>query len=77
MRYLGVCPYGVASRSGTCGPGVGGKSRHTDVDDLPRFQFDNEEGKKRVKQEVTHLQEIAGPDLARMIAQKRPPALPR
>ena len=77
MRYLGAWPYGVASRSGTCGPNIGRRSRHTGMDDFPRWQFDDEERKKRTKEEVSHLKEIAGPDLVRMIAQKRPPVLPR
>ncbi len=47
------------------------------MDDFPRWQFDDEERKKRTKEEVSHLKEIAGPDLVRMIAQKRPPVLPR
>ena len=47
------------------------------MDDFPRLQFDDEEGKKRTEEQVCNLKEIAGPDLARMIAQKRPPVLPR
>ena len=59
------------------GPHIGGRARHPDMDDFPRSQFNDEEGKKRAKKHVSNLEEIAGPDLSRMIAQKRPPALPR
>jgi hypothetical protein len=45
------------------------------MDDLPRLQLDNEESKKWAKEEVRHLQEITGPYLCRMIAEKGPPSL--
>jgi len=32
------------------GPSVRGRSRHADVDHLPRVQFDDEEGKERAKE---------------------------
>jgi hypothetical protein len=35
IRYVGVCPYGVASRSGTRDPEIGGRAGHIDMDDLP------------------------------------------
>jgi hypothetical protein len=54
------------------GPSVGRRSRHTDVDDFPRSQFDDEEGKERAE-EVGHLEEITGPDLPRMIVQEGSP----
>ena len=38
------------------GPSVGRKSCHTHVDDFPRFQFDDEEGKERTEQEISDLQ---------------------
>ena len=56
-------------------PGIGGGSCHIDVDDLARFQFDDEEGKKRTEEEIRDLQEIAGPYFCRMIAQERFPVL--
>ena len=61
MRYFGACPYGVASRSGTRYPLIGRRARHIYMDDFPRFQFNDEEGKKRTEEEVYHLQEITGP----------------
>ena len=60
-----------------CSPSVGRRARHSDMDHFPRFQLDDEERKKRTKAQVSHLEEIAGPDLSPMIAQKRLPALPR
>jgi hypothetical protein len=45
------------------------------VDDLPRLQFDDEEGKERTKEEIGDLQEITSPNTFRMIAQKGRPGL--
>lgn len=59
-----------------CNPSVGRRARHTDKDHFPRFQLDDEERKKRTKEQVSHLEEVTGPNLSPMIAQKRPPALP-
>ncbi len=61
INYRGFSPYGVASRSGTRNPGIGGRSGHIHVDDLPRFQVDDEESKKRTKEEVRDVEKIAGP----------------
>jgi hypothetical protein len=58
-----------------CGPRVGRSTGHTDMDDLPRSQFNDEEGKKRAKEEVGDLEKITGPDLPRMIAEEGPPVL--
>ncbi len=58
-----------------CYPGIGRRSRHTDVDDFPRSQFDDEEGKERAEEEVCHLEEITGPDLPHMTAQEGSPVL--
>jgi len=58
-------------------PHIGGRARHPDMDDFPRSQFNDEEGKKRAKEHISHLEEVTGPDLSPMIAQKRPPVLPR
>ena len=33
------------------------------VDHFPRLQFDDEEGKERAKEQVSNLEEVAGPDL--------------
>jgi len=40
------------------------------MDDLARFQFDKKEGKERPKEQIGDLQEITGPDLSYMVAQK-------
>ncbi len=45
------------------------------VDDLARFQFDEEEGNKRTEEEIRDLQAIAGPSFCRMMAQERFPVL--
>ena len=57
------------------GPSVGRRSRHTDVDHLPRSQFNDEEGKERTEEEVSHLEEITGPHFSSMIAEEGPPVL--
>jgi hypothetical protein len=75
IRYFGVSPYGVASRSGTRHPGIGRRSCHIHVNHLPRLQLDNEEGEKWTKDEIGHLQKITGPYLCCMIAEKRFPVL--
>ena len=51
------------------------RSCHVHMDHLSRFQFDNEEGKKRTEEEVRDLQEITGLHLCRMITQEGFPAL--
>ena len=43
---------------------------------LAQFEFDDEESKKRTEKEIRYLQEITGPHLCRMMAQKRFPVLP-
>jgi hypothetical protein len=45
------------------------------VDNFPRFEFDDEESKKRPEEQVTHLQAYHSPDSFRVMAQKRPPIL--
>src|SRR2546426_43195 len=47
-------------------PGIGGGSGHIHVDDLPRFQVDDEESKKRAEEKVWDVEKIAGPDLCGM-----------
>src|SRR5258706_8108147 len=56
-------------------PKIRRRSCHVHMDHLSRFQFDNEEGKKRTEEEVRDLQEITGPHLCRMITQEGFPAL--
>ena len=45
------------------------------MNDLARFQFDTKEDKKRTEEEIRDLEEIAGPNLCRMIVQERSPVL--
>jgi hypothetical protein len=61
IRYLGVCPYGVASRS-CCATqrSVGERVTFTWIR-LPRLQFDDEEGKERTEEKIRDPQEITGP----------------
>ncbi len=58
-----------------CGPSVGRRVRHTNMDDFARFQLDDEERKERAEQEVSHLEEIASPNFSCMIAEKGSPVL--
>jgi hypothetical protein len=46
------------------------------MDDFPRFQFDDEEGKERTEQEISDLQEITGPHISSVIMQEGRPLLP-
>jgi hypothetical protein len=52
-------------------PQISGRSRHIHMHDLARFEFDDEESKKRTEKEIRHLLEITGPYLWCMIAQER------
>jgi len=45
------------------------------MDHSARFEFDDEERKERAKEQVRHLQEIAGPHVLCVIAQERRPVL--
>jgi len=57
------------------GPSVGRRSCHTHVDHFPRSQFNDEEGKERTEEVVSHLEEITGPHFSSMIAEESPPVL--
>ncbi len=59
-----------------CRPGIGRRACHANMDDLASFQFDDEEGKEGAKEEIGDLEEIAGPDVRCVIAEKRAPLLP-
>ncbi len=48
-------------------PSIGWRPCHSDVDHPSRLQFDEEEREERSKEEIGHLQEIAGPDSCRVI----------
>ena len=56
-------------------PGISRRTCHSDVDHLSCLEFDDEEGEERSKEEISHLQEIAGPNLCGVIAQKGLPPL--
>ena len=58
------------------GPSVGRRSRHADMHDFPRFQFDDEERKERTEKEISNLEEITCPDFSGMIVKERRPVLP-
>src|SRR5215470_13823436 len=45
------------------------------MDHLASFQFDNKESEERSKEQVSHLQEVACPDLRGVVAQKGRPLL--
>jgi hypothetical protein len=45
------------------------------VNHLARFQFDHKESEERSKEQVSHLQEVACPDLSGVVAQKGCPRL--
>ena len=56
-------------------PGISRRSCHSDMDHPSCLELDNEEGEERSKEEISHLQEVAGPDICRVIAQKGRPLL--
>ena len=56
-------------------PRISGSACHIHMDHLPRFQFNDEEGKERAEEEIGHLQEITSPHLCHMIAQECFPSL--
>ena len=56
-------------------PGIGRGSCDAHMDHFPRLQFYAEERKERPKEKVSHLQEVTGPDIRRVIAEKRAPLL--
>ena len=56
-------------------PGVGRRARHAHMDDLACLELDEEEGKERSKEQIGDLQEVAGPDLSCVVAQKCRPLL--
>ena len=75
MSYFGPCPKGVASRSGTCGPGIGRRASNAHLDDSPRVQKGVEVGKQRTKETVGDLQAITRPDVFGMRVQEGGPGL--
>src|SRR6266568_6649907 len=76
MRYFGVCPEASRLPQLLCGPRVGRRARHTDMDDFPRFQFNDEKRKERTKVEIGDLEKIAGPHISSVIMKESRPLLP-
>src|SRR5215469_10098015 len=74
-QILGSLPIGSRFPELLGHPVIGRRSRDADMDHLPRLQFDEEEGKKRAKEGVAHLQEVTSPDLCSVSAQKGCPPL--
>ncbi len=74
-RYLGLSPYGVASRTCWATQLSVGDRVTPHVDDLPRRELDDEEGKERTEEQIGDLQEITRPHTFRMSAQKGRPGL--
>ena len=60
-----------------CGPSIGGRACHTDVDHFARVQFDDEEGEERTEEKVIHGKKVARPDLLGMSVNELPPDLSR
>jgi hypothetical protein len=56
-------------------PGISRRSCHPDMDHPSCLELDDEESEERSKEEISHLQEVAGPDICGMIAQKGRPLL--
>ncbi len=59
-----------------CHPGIGRGASNSNMDHPSCLEFDEEECEERSKEEIRHLQEVAGPDIYRVIAQKGRPFLP-
>src|SRR6266487_3244582 len=76
IKYFGACPYGVASRSCWATQASDGDRVTPTWIRLACLEIDEEEGKERPKEKVSHLQEVTGPDVSRVIAQKCAPLLP-
>ena len=52
-------------------PGISRRSCHSNMNHPSCLDLDHEEGEERSKEEISHLQEVAGPDICRVIAQRR------
>ncbi len=57
-------------------PGIGRGTCDADMDHTPCPEFDEEEREERSKEEISHLQEVTGPDIFGVVAQERRPILP-
>src|SRR5258708_22518591 len=58
------------------GPSVGRSARHTDMDDFPRLQFNEEQRKERTKEAIGDLEKIAGPPSSSLLMEEGRPLLP-
>src|SRR5215467_5460609 len=56
-------------------PGIGRRACHAHVDHFARVQEGVEEREERSKEQIRHLQEVAGPDLSGVVTQKGRPLL--
>ena len=56
-------------------PGISWRSCDSDMDHSSCLELDEEEGKERPKEKVSHLQKVTGPNVRRVIAQKCAPLL--
>ena len=54
-QILGCLPIGSCLPQLLCSPSVGRRACHAGMDDFPSFQFDEEEGKERPKEEIGDL----------------------
>jgi hypothetical protein len=71
LRYL---PIGRGFSQLLRHPGIGWSSYHSNLDHPSCFERDDEKCEERSKEEISHLQEIAGPESCRVMVQKgRPP----
>jgi hypothetical protein len=75
IRYVGVCLYGVASRSCCATQGSVGERVTLTWMTFRDCNEGVEKRKKRAEEEGSRLEEITGPCLCRMIAQERSPVL--
>ena len=58
-------------------PGISRMASHPNMDDFSALQLDDEEGKQGTKEQVSNWQEVARPDLVRMVVQEGGPRLRR
>ena len=54
---------------------IGRRPCDSHMDHPPCLEFDDEEREERSKEEIVHLQEIASPDICRVIVQESAPLL--
>jgi len=74
-QILGCLPIGGSFSQVLGHPGIGRRSSDSDMDYPSGLEFDEEEGKERPKEEISHLQEVTRPDLSCVSAQKGCPRL--